>query len=52
MYFFRVFNTHDPPFLSGFYDLLPECGFMFIHHTLVDGVLRDVSPEEQAVFQR
>ena len=32
--------------------LMPELGFMFVHHTLVDGVFDNIEPEEHHLFHR
>ena len=48
----RVFSQDDSPFLTEFYDLLPECSFMFLHHKLTESIFADVDPEYHHVFQR
>ena len=48
----RVFVMHDAPFLSAFHHLLPDCGFMFVHHQFIEGAFRNVNPDEHGVFER
>ena len=48
----RIFTGQEPAFLTEFYNLLPECSFMFIHHKIVEAIFEDVEPEDHHVFQR
>jgi len=48
----RVFSCDDPLYLSSFHGLLPDCGAMFVHHSLVQSIFSDIDPDQYMVFMR
>lgn len=42
----RVFDKSNSFYLSGFYDLVPACSHLFVHHQLFNDVFRDQTKEE------
>ncbi|ELT96105.1 hypothetical protein CAPTEDRAFT_195081 [Capitella teleta] len=47
----RQFSTADPVFLTPYHDLLPGLNTIFIHHTLVRSVFKEVDMETCDVFK-
>ena len=48
----RKFCASSPVYMSLFYELLPTCAEMFVHHEITEKIFTNFQPEHHHVFQR
>ena len=48
----RAFCAASPVYLTTYYDLIPECSAMFMHHLMVNKVFKGVNADDIPVMQR
>ena len=48
----RKFSASSPVYMSLFYDLLPTCAEMFVHHEITEQIFEKFKPNANHVFQQ